>query len=296
MAGFVSSNPEFLWRGEYQLRSIQFYSDWTDVGLSHLGLLASWWRVSAYYFTGAFPERWAQVLFLAGVVIVLWRRQPAHLAFLGGAAVCFFAHPLHMKLWPHHVVPWLPFLCFVAAVPAGVAAAWLGRRCRHRSLQVVFVALCASAAVWACATRLQHEDEYLTISRSRTDQISQMNLWLSKNVSADTYLLVSYFALNEDGFRAWIESVGVRVPEFVKRHRDVRIWWLDRPAVDGHAGVLCMSRADIVFFHDDFERKNPGSTYNPFENPNFQRIARFGGGFYELGVFRFDCRSKSCAL
>jgi hypothetical protein len=57
-----------------------------------------------------------------------------------------------------------------------------------------------------------------------------------------------------------------------------------------------MSRADIVFFHDDFERKNPGSTYNPFENPNFQRIARFGGGFYELGVFRFDCRSKSCAL
>jgi hypothetical protein len=57
-----------------------------------------------------------------------------------------------------------------------------------------------------------------------------------------------------------------------------------------------MSRADIVFFHDDFERKNPGSTYNPFENRNFQRIARFGGGFYELGVFRFDCRSKSCAL
>ena len=296
MAGFVSSNPEFLWRGEYQLRSIQFYSDWTDVGLSHLGLLASWWRVSAYYFTAAFPERWAQVLFLAGVVIVLWRRQPVHLAFLGGAAVCFFAHPLHMKLWPHHVVPWLPFLCFVAAVPAGVAAAWLGRRCRHRSLQVVFVALCASAAVWACATRLQHEDEYLTISRSRTDQISQMNLWLSKNVPADTYLLVSYFALNEDGFRAWIESVGVRVPEFVKRHRDVRIWWLDRPAVDGHAGVLCMSRADIVFFRDDFERRNPGSTYNPFENPNFQPIARFGGGFYELGLFRFDCRSKSCAL
>jgi hypothetical protein len=123
-----------------------------------------------------------------------------------------------------------------------------------------------------------------------------MNLWLSKNAPADTYLLVSYFALNEDGFRAWIESVGVRVPEFVKRHRDVRIWWLDRSAVDGHAGVLCMSRADIVFFHDDFERKNPGSTYNPFENRNFQRIARFGGGFYELGVFRFDCRSKSCAL
>jgi hypothetical protein len=296
MVGFVSSNPEFLWRGEYQLRSIQFYSDWTDAGLSHLGLLAGWWHVSAYYFTAAFPERWAQALFLAGVVIVLWRRQTIHLAFLGGAAICFFAHPLHMKLWPHHVVPWLPFLCFIAAVPAGVAAGWLGRRCRRSSLRVVFVALWASAVVWACATRLQHEDEYLTISRSRTDEISQMNLWLSKNAPADTYLLVSYFALNEDGFRAWIESVGVRVPEFVKRHRDVRIWWLDRSAVDGHAGVLCMSRADIVFFHDDFERKNPGSTYNPFENRNFQRIARFGGGFYELGVFRFDCRSKSCAL
>jgi len=86
-------------------------------------------------------------------------------------------------------------------------------------------------------------------------------------------------ALNEDGFRAWIESVGVRVPEFVKRHRDVRSGGWTVRTVDGHAGVLCMSRADIVFFHDDFERKNPGSTYNPFENRNFQRIARFGAAF-----------------
>ena len=39
-----------------------------------------------------------------------------------------------------------------------------------------------------------------------------MSRWLAKNVPRDSYLLVSYFALNEDGFREWIESAGVEVP------------------------------------------------------------------------------------
>jgi hypothetical protein len=54
-----------------------------------------------------------------------------------------------------------------------------------------------------------------------------------------------------------------------------------------------MSRADISFFRDDFERRNPGSTYNPFENSAFQPIAKFGGGFYELEVFKFDFRPST---
>jgi hypothetical protein len=115
-----------------------------------------------------------------------------------------------------------------------------------------------------------------------------MNQWLARNVPSDSYLLVSYFALNDDGFLEWIKSAGVWVPDFVKKHRNARIWWLDRGAVEGHAGYLCMSRADISFFHDDFERKNPGSTYNPFENTLFQQVAKFGDGFYQLGVFKFD--------
>jgi hypothetical protein len=297
MAGFVLSNPEFLWRGEYQLRSIQFYSDWTDVGLTKLGPIASWWNVNSYYFTNAFPERWTKALFLAGAAIILWKRRPIHLALAGGAAFCFFAHPLRMKLWPHHVIPWLPLLCFVAAVPAGLAGSWLVNRYRHTRFAAVAVVLLASGVVvMACSVRLEHENEYLATSKARTDQILQMNRWLSANVPPNGYLLESYFSLNEDGFREWIESAGVPVPAFAKKHSNVHIWWLDRSSVDGHAGIMCTSRADMTFFHDDFERKKPGSTYNPFENANFKPIAHFGSGFYELSVFRFDCQSKSCSL
>lgn len=291
-AGFLLSHPAFLWRGEYQLRSIQFYSDWTDPNLQSLGLIRSWWSVTRFYAATALPERWLQAAFLGGTGIILWRRQAVHLAFLCGAAVCFFAHPVTMKLWPHHVIPWLPFLCFVAAAPAGLLGGWLTRRYRHPAFAAAIVLLSTSVVIWACAPRLRRADEYLIISRARTDQIAEMNHWLSKNVPADAYLLVSYYALNDDGFLKWIESAGVPVPEFVKKHRNVRIWWLDRAAVDGQAGFLCMSRADIAFFREDFERRNPGSTYNPFENSAFQPLAQFGGGFFQLQVFKFDFRRR----
>ncbi len=289
-AGLLLAHPTFLWRGPHQLRSIQFYADWIDPHLVNLGPLRSWWNVTTFYFTAALPERWLQVAFLGGAGLIVWRRQPVHLAFLGGAAVCFLAHPVTMKLWPHHVIPWLPFLCFVAAAPAGFLGGWLTRRHRHPALAVAIVLLSASVVIWACVPRLRRANEYLLVSRARTDQIAEMNRWLSRNVPADAYLLVSYYALNDDGFLKWIESAGVSVPEVVKKHRNVRIWWLDRAAVDGKAGFLCMSRADIAFFRADFERRNPGSTYNPFENSAFQPMAQFGGGFYQLEVFKFDFR------
>ena len=292
-AGFLVSHPEFLWRGEQQLRSIQFYSDWTDPKLQSLGPLQSWWNVTTFYFTTALPERWLRLTFFGGMVLILWRRRIADLAFLAGAALCFLAHPVSMKLWPHHVIPWLPFLCFVAAAPADLFAIWLVGRNPRPARAAAVVVFSAAALIWACAARLQQADGYLITSRSRTDQIAEMNRWLSKNAPPDSYLLVSYFALNEDGFLKYIENAGVTVPNFVRKHRDTHIWWLERSAVNGHAGLVCMSRADISFFRDDFERRNPGSTYNPFENSAFQPIAKFGGGFYELEVFKFDFRPST---
>ncbi len=296
VAGFVLSHPSFLWRGEYQLRSIQFYSDWIDPNLARLGPLGSWWHVTTYYFNTALPGRGLPVAFFTGAAIILWRRHPVHVAFLIGAIICFFAHPVTMKLWPHHIIPWLPFLCFVAAVPAGFLAAWFARRLaryQRPELAAAVVLLLAMAMIVECRVRLRSVDEYLKISRARTVQIWDMNRWVSEHVPANAYLLVSYFALNEDGFLKWIENSGVPVPPFVKKHNNVQIWWLDRGAVDGHAGYVCMSRADIAFFRDDFERRNPGSTYNPFENPAFRPLASFGGGFYELQVFQFDFRRPS---
>jgi hypothetical protein len=292
--GFLLSHPVFLWRGEYQLKSIQFYSDWIDPTLASLGPFRSWWNVSTFYFATALPERLLQVAFVAGAGIILWRRQAVHLAFLVGAVICAFAHPMTMKLWAHHVIPWLPFLCFVAAVPAGLAGGWLIRR--YQSLPAVaatVVMLAGLTVIGACSTRLQRADEYLITSRARTEQIGEMNRWLSKNVPADAYVLVSYYALNEDGFLKWIESVGVRVPESLKKHRNMRIWWLERSAIDGQTGFLCASRADIAMFRADFERRNPGSTYNPFEDKAFEPKAEFGGGYYQLQVFQFDFRRKS---
>jgi hypothetical protein len=131
-----------------------------------------------------------------------------------------------------------------------------------------------------------------------------MNRWLAKNVPRDSYLLVAYFALNDDGMREVMENAGVRLPDSVKKHRNQSIWMLGRSAVDGHAGFLCISRADIHYFYTDFERKYFGAIYNPFENRNFQPVAQFGTGFFgcdvywctpQLTVFQFDCRSKDCS-
>ena len=289
-AGFLFSHPEFLWRGEYQLRSIQFYSDWVAPSQQALGYFESWWNVTRYYFTTALPERGIQMLFFVGVILTLWRRNPVHGAFLIGAVCCFVAHPLTMKMWPHHIIPWLPFLCFVAACPIGWLAAWGTRRIAYPLLPVVVVPAVAVILTWALLPRIDKADEYWKVSLARTEQITEMSGWLTEHMPPNAYLLLSYYSLNDDGFLKWIESSGVRVPDQVKKHRDVQIWWLDRAAIDGHEGYVCVSGADIAFFHDDFERRSPGSTYNPFDDKRFQLVATFGGGFYQIQVFKFDFR------
>jgi hypothetical protein len=289
-AGFLIAHPTFLWRGEHQLRSIQFYSDWVDPNLAALGPLRSWWNVTTYYFTTALPERWLQILFLVGAVAILVERKAVPLAFLFGAAICFVAHPVTMKLWPHHIIPWLPFLCYVAAYPVGLAIERATQRLTHPASVSVILGFVAAAIAFLFAPRLAKANEYVTVSQQRTVQIAEMNEWMKKNIPDDAFLAVSYFALNADGFFKWIENSGVSVPAHVKREGDVHLWWLQRSTLDGHAGYVCISRADIAFFRDDAERKQPGSTYNPFEDTKFKELATFGGGFYELKVFQFDLR------
>ncbi len=291
--GFLLSHPTFLWRGEHQLRSIQFYSDWVDPELEAIGPLRSWWKVTVYYFTTALPERWLQAAFGLGAVLVLWRRQAAPLAFLAGAVVCFAAHPVTMKLWPHHIIPWLPFLCFVAAYPLAVAGELLARRLSGPFAPAVATAAVAVLCLALVAPRMKTAGNYVDVSKARTVQISEMSAWLEENAPPDAFIALSYYALNAEGFFRWIEGVGVKVPEHVKRHRDVTIWWLDRGTLDGKAGFVCASNADIHFFHADMERKNPGSTYNPFADEGFEEVATFGANFYELKVFKFDFRERA---
>lgn len=291
--GFLLSHPTFLWRGEHQLRSIQFYSDWVDPELAARGPLASWWNVTRYYLTTALPEVWLQLSFAAGVVAIGWKRRgdPASVAFLTGALVCFIAHPVTMKLWPHHIIPWLPFLCLVAAAMPAWAVGQLAKVRPHPAVTLAVLLAAGGALIWSRLPRFREARQYLETSRQRTEQITEMNTWLAANVSPKAFLAVSYFSLGESGFYKVMEGAGVRVPELVKRHREVLVWWLDRHSLDGREGYVCCSNADIHFFRQDFERKNPGSTYNPFEDKRFTPLATFGGGFYELKIFKFDFRN-----
>jgi len=198
-----------------------------------------------------------------------------------------------MKLWPHHIIPWLPLFCYVAAYPVGASIDAVTRRLRSPVIAAVIVLAVTIALVAAVLPRLAKIDEYVQTSRNRTVQIEQMDKWLATHVPIDSFLALSYFSLNGDGFLKWIESAGVPLPKHVKPSRDVHIWWLDQSTLDGHAGYVCISRADIIFFREDAERKNANSTYNPFEDQRFKELATFGGGFYELKVFQFDLRLPS---
>jgi len=188
------------------------------------------------------------------------------------------------------VIPWLPFLCFVPVAPAGWIANFVSARLRGPAVAVGLTALASAAGVLWTTTRLPHEGDYYATSRERTDQIVKMDQWVSQHIPPDSYLLETYYALSGDGFYRWIESAGVRVPDLVNRRRDLTIWWLDRRYVEGKAGFVCISRADISILRADLERDRPASTLNPFEDVRFHPLARFGTGFYELQIFQFDSR------
>ena len=289
--GFLFSHPTFLWRGEHQLRSIQFYSDWTDANLEAVGPFQRWWNVTLYYFTAALPEPWLRVLFVVGALLVLFRREPVPLAFLIGAVICFTAHPLKMKLWPHHIIPWLPFLCFIAAYPVGLAVETSTRRLHRPSISLGILLAVIVALGVGVSSRLSKANDYAKFSRARTNQIQEMNRWIADHVPKDSYVAVAYYAFNSDGFLKLLEHAGVNVPSFIKGSREVDVWWLlRRSTLDGKKGYVCVSKADIAVFRDDEERKNPGSTYDPFEAKPFKKVAEFGGGYAELGVFEFDLR------
>lgn len=197
-----------------------------------------------------------------------------------------------MRMWQHHVIPWLPFLCFVPVAPASWIAGFVTARLRHPAVAVSLTAAASIAMILLAAIRLPDADHYLAIARERTDQIVAMDGWMTQHIPAGGYRLESYYALSGDGFYRWMEDAGVRVPEFVARRRDFKIWWLNRGDVEGKAGFICISPADISVFRPDLERDHPGSTPNPFEDPRFHPLARFGAGFYALQIFQFDFRQS----
>ncbi len=286
--GFLLSHPAFLWQGYHQLKSIAFYSAWDDAELSRISLPAAWVKVTAYYFTTSLPERWLQVLFAFGIVCVLYRKIKSYLPLVALVAVCFLAHPPRMKLWPHHIIPWLPALCAIAMLPLGIPWEYIKSRRVHWIWGTGFVGLFGVGLIALVQPRTAQASSYYEISRDRVQFITELDDWLIRSIQPTDTLFISYYAMNSDCFYLWIESRGVKVPEFVTRNRQAQVWWLNKEVLRGKKGYLAVSPADISFFYDDFERKEPGKQINPFKDSRFVEQASFGAGFYEIMVFYFD--------
>jgi hypothetical protein len=188
-AGFVLAHPAFLWRGEMQLRSIQFYSDWTDPRLLSLSPMRSWFWVARYYFYVAFREPWWRLAYIGGALLIIQRRRPVSLAFLCGAMVCFVAQPIRMTLWPHHVIPWLPFLSFVAAAPVGYLGEWIAQRVRTRTQSTAAVLVSAMLLVGLFVPRYKYAANVLDFSYDKVKWIEEADRWVSQNVPRDAYVL-----------------------------------------------------------------------------------------------------------
>jgi hypothetical protein len=284
--GFLLSHPAFLWEGYHQLKSIAFYSAWDDAELAKLSLPAAWWKVTVYYFNAALPEIWLQILLGLGVVWAVLRRRSAWWPLFALVAVCFLAHPPRMKLWPHHIIPWLPALCAIAMLPLGELWTRIGPRLnRWRPVLLFFLLV---AMILLMKPRMAQAASYYEVSRDRINFITQLDGWIAREVQAADTLLISYYSMGSDCFYLWLQNRGIEIPNFVKRNRQAEVWWLKKQSLRGRKGYIAVSSADITFFYEDFERKEPGANVNPLADSRFVEKAAFGAGFYEIKVLSFD--------
>lgn len=284
--GFLLSHPAFLWEGYHQLKSIAFYSAWDDAELAKLSLPAAWWKVTAYYFNAALPEIWLQILLGLGVVWAIIHRRSTWWPLFALVAVCFLAHPPRMKLWPHHIIPWLPALCAIAMLPLGELWERIGPRLNRWRAVLLFLLM--SGMIFLMKPRLAQAASYYEVSRDRISFITQLDAWLVREINAEDALLISYYSMNSDCFYLWLQGRGIEIPSFVKWNRKAEVWWLKKQSLRGRKGYVALSPADITFFYDDFERKEPGAHVNPLTDARFVEKAAFGAGFYEIKVLSFD--------
>lgn len=309
IAGFLAGTPTILWRSQYFLKSISFYTTtYVDVDRAKWPFLKNAaWLVNYYLHiiaprtidqalpgnvplhpTGGFPVL-AWLLLAAGAVLIVVRRDRLLWPFLATAVLFFFSKPLNLRAASHHIIPWLPFYAIIAGYAAAQAYDALSGRIPHA--RVLRPALASVLIVMLAFTLVRGPQDVAAINRiseEREQNIAQATQWIRENTEPNSVVAISYFCFNPDVFFAWLRYLEVPLPDSLEAGRRTLIWWGDHSALQGLAGYACLSPHDVPNIKDRLDLGSPGQGTNPYTDPKFRRLASFGTGENQTDVFRFD--------
>jgi len=289
VVGFFIGNPTIITQYPFFLQSVQMYSQYVDPERMQWSLWRnlSWYVPHYVHFVA--PNRLILWLFIAGAVLIVFRRDRRLLPFLAAALLFFVSKPLTLYASPHHVVPWLPFFFVVCAfpltklldevaarVPSGVVVA--------RAVGILAVALAATALTSgpkrAMANGLLLEDRLRNIGRATE--------WIKQNTPADSFVAVAYTCFNSDIFYAFLKAMQVPVPQSVLDGRSYLIWWGNNSAIRDKSGYACATREDIPNIKTSLDLQTPGEGTDPYSDGRFSIVASFGDGDNQVDLFRFS--------
>ncbi|HEY9616565.1 MAG TPA: glycosyltransferase family 39 protein [Microcoleaceae cyanobacterium] len=308
--GLVLGTPTFLWRGYYLLRSIQFYSDWIDyerLKLSPIGqyldMLGSYWNVIA-------PTPALAVLLVAGIGLIVLRRDRNLYPALLGIITLFIAQPVLLPSAYHRSLPWLPYVALVTAYPFAFCYQWWSKT-NQQKIAIQFITFCSLLAVslslvgFGLVPNGAYQQSSMTLDQlviPRLEAVDRASNWIKQHTESDAIVMVNYYGFNEQIYYASMEAQGVKLPKKLKEARSYMVWWGDRTPLQDKSGYLmfvcstasCKSEAESAqkYFN---ERKGNGEGVNPFTHPNFIKLAASSKNGYEMNIFKFNFKLSTTA-
>jgi hypothetical protein len=275
---------------QYLVGSMEMYSgSYIDLDRAALPIWQNIRWYLAYYFNViAFHPVWL-ALFLVGGVLAIVRRDRSILAFLAAALLFFFSKPLNLRAAPHHVILWLPFYAIVCAYPFGVAYGWLDRMVHQpwvaATVTVVALAILSAAIPHGpslVARAVRADDD-------RLRNVADARAWIRSHAPPTAAVATTYFCFNADVFFRWMQTFEVPMPPAVLDSREYIIWWALKSQIRGRTGMACTADADVPGIAS-LRALKPTDVTNPFEDPKFHPLQRFGSGANRVTVFQFDYR------
>jgi hypothetical protein len=295
-AGFVLSGPTFLWQGNHQLRSIEFYShQYDDVERAHLGFWANAWYVTSHLFRVANPEPWVIGGCLAGAAVVILRRDRALWPILIGALAAFASQKPGMLAAEHHILPWMPYFALLQGY--AIAALWqvIAERAPPRPvLRLGLLATVLVAVVYLMLPRLKIDYQArVTQVVQRCGTVTETTAWIDQQTPPRSEIFLSYLSFNEQCFFMWMACEGVYAPEW--RWPGTRFywnWWGDRALLRGRRGYLVATAGELEQCAKQSVSR-PGLGVDPAHDAGFRALRSFGPeGPFRITVFAFDLRAE----
>lgn len=293
--GLVLGTPTFLWRGRYLLKSIQFYSNWIDYNRLKLSPLGQYIDLYSSYWKVATPTATIGFFLVAGAVLIVLRKDRLMWPVLIGSVFAFISQPVLLSTGAHRLLPWLPYLSFVEAYPLAVVYQKVAQFNKGK-LAVQLLAFSAIILIgFTTVTNgvITAANNIETLVLPRLGAVEKVSEWLEKNTKPDTDIFLSYYSFNAHTLYAWMETLGVTVPEQIKGKRKYHIWWADRTSIKNQSGQVVITQQDVDVFKPDWNNKKSGEGVDPFTEPGFTKLTSFEGGGYKLTVFSFDFKQSN---